>query len=231
MTDDYCLYLSSKKTVVISDLHLGLEGVLRSEGLSIPQYQKKVIVEKIKKIVEKYKPKKILVNGDFKHEFGKNLSQEWREISEILDFLSDKVKEIILIRGNHDNFLQTIAVHSNVPFKKYYKFEDSLFIHGHKRRKKEYKRLIIGHEHPFIKIRDKVGATLSLPCYLYSEELIVLPAFSPLASGTDMTAVERKDLLSPVLKDYDISRLKVVAIGNIGLLDFSKLGKLRKLKM
>ncbi|MEF8879888.1 MAG: metallophosphoesterase [Candidatus Thermoplasmatota archaeon] len=227
-TRDYALHLPKKNVVIISDLHLGVEGVLRSEGVSLPQYQKKIILERLKKILKKYKPETLIVNGDFKHNFGKNLWQEWREVNEITDFLREQT-EIILLRGNHDNFLKTIAVKNDIPFKQKYQIENIVILHGHKEKNIEKdKRKIIAHEHPFIKIRDKVGATLSSPCFLASENTVVMPAFSPVASGTNMITSEKKELLSPFLKKIMIEKFEVYAITDVGLLDFSSIGKLRK---
>ena len=216
--------------MVISDLHLGIEGALRSEGVSLPRYQKKIIIKNINKILERYNPEKLVINGDFKHEFGRNLRQEWREISDTLGMLSKKTN-VILIRGNHDNFLKTISSKFNIPVNSSYLIDDILITHGHMEVKEnfEFKKQIIAHEHPFIRLRDRIGAKLSLPCYLVSEDLAVTPAFSPLASGTDVIASEKNEYLSPVLKKYDIKKMRVWAITEAGLLDFSTIENLQKM--
>ncbi|MFQ5885542.1 MAG: metallophosphoesterase, partial [Thermoplasmata archaeon] len=104
---DYALYLKESKTAVIADLHLGYEGALHEEGVSIPRFQKGIMMDRIERIVERYRPRKLIINGDFKHEFSKNLSQEWDDVNDVLDFLVGEV-DIELTRGNHDNFLLTI---------------------------------------------------------------------------------------------------------------------------
>ena len=126
----YCLYIEEQNAVIIADLHLGYEGVLRSQGVMIPDYQKRVIKERLEKIIKKYEPDSIIINGDFKHEFGKNLRQEWREAKEMLEFLLQKSK-VILIKGNHDNFLKTIASKFDVPVKMQVEMEGIVIAHGH----------------------------------------------------------------------------------------------------
>lgn len=227
-TTDYCLHLPKHNTIIIADLHLGLEGVLRLDGVSIPQYQEKIITNRLNTIIDKYQPENIIVNGDFKHEFGKNLRQEWREVGKLLQHLSEE-HTVILIRGNHDNYLKTIASKHNVPMKMSHTIDDILITHGHK--KITHPKTIIAHEHPFIRLRDAVGAMLSLPCFLVSDDLIVMPAFSPLASGTDMTEAEKQDFLSPQLQRYNVDKLRVVAISEIGLLDFCDLKHIKKMKI
>ncbi|MEA2054000.1 MAG: metallophosphoesterase [Candidatus Thermoplasmatota archaeon] len=230
VTDDYCIYVPDEQTVIIADLHLGYEGVLRLQGVAIPKYQEKIIMERLKHIITKYEPETVIVNGDFKHEFGRNLRQEWREVSEVLSFLSEG-RKVVLIRGNHDNFLKTIASKFGMTIKWRYDLHGIAIAHGH--RSMEEKKMIIAHEHPSIHLRDRVGAMLSLPCYLISDEIIVMPAFSPLASGTDVSSADADDYLSPILRNLnvDINKFKVLAISDIGLLDFSTIEKLKTVRI
>ncbi|NIA10168.1 MAG: phosphoesterase [Nitrospiraceae bacterium] len=224
-TNDYCLNIPEERSVIIADLHLGYEGVLCMEGVAMPRYQGKVIMERLDNIMKRYGPEKVIVNGDFKHNFGRNLEQEWREVSNMLKFLC-RESEVVLIRGNHDNFLKTIASKFGVPIMDEYEVAGATISHGHRRI--EGKRIIIAHEHPSIKLRDEVGATISLPCYLFSDEIIVMPAFSPLASGTDVSSADAGDYLSPVLRGCDMDKFKVLAISEVGLLDFSTVGDIRR---
>jgi len=221
---DYALYLEKSKTVVIADLHLGYEGALHEEGVSIPRFQKRVMMDRIKRILERYEPRKLVINGDFKHEFSRNLSQEWKEVNEVLDFLVGKV-DIVLTRGNHDNYLMTILAKKGLDLKKKATSQKMTITHGHKDAKTEG-TLIIGHEHPSLQLRDEIGASIRLPCFLVSEKIIVLPAFTPLAAGTNVTSM---NFISPPLTDLDESKTRVVAIDDkMGLLDFQTLADLRR---
>ena len=224
-TDSYCLHMPAQNAIIIADLHLGYEGVLRMEGVAMPRYQEKVIMEKLSSIIKKYGPEKVIVNGDFKHNFGRNLKQEWQEVSNVLKFLCKK-GDVVLIRGNHDNFLKNIASKFDVTMADKYDIKGITIAHGHK--DVRGKKMIIAHEHPSIKLRDRVGATLSLPCYLFSDEIIVMPAFSPLASGTDVSSADAGDYLSPILKKHDMDEFRVLAISEAGLLDFSTVGNMKK---
>jgi len=219
----FAAYFPQEKIAVVADLHIGYEGVMQREGVMIPKYQKDVLLERLGRIIDAYKPEKMIINGDFKHEFGKNLRQEWREASEILDYLAEET-EILLVRGNHDNFLRTIASKFNVPVVNEYEIGGIKIAHGHK--KVEWNNLLLmAHEHPSIMLRDSVGATAKLPCFIVGEEIIVLPALSPLATGTDITS---DDYLSPILKERNLDSFEVYAISHNELLHFSKIGELKK---
>jgi putative SbcD/Mre11-related phosphoesterase len=216
LTKHYALWLENKECIVIADLHLGFEGVLFEEGFAMPRFQKDEMLKRLGKIIRKYKPRKIIINGDLKHEFSKNLPQEWNEVRDVLDYLENKV-ELRFTRGNHDNYLKTILSKRNLELPKKLTWKNVTFAHGHE--DLDWKNLlIIGHEHPSVRLTDKIGASIKVPCYLVGENIIVLPAFSPLAYGTDIT---QKRPISPPLKKIDFGKLKAYTIDEkIGLLDF-----------
>lgn len=215
----HALFLDDENLLVIADLHLGYEGALLEQGVSIPRFQKKVMMERLTRLLEKYEPSRILIDGDFKHEFSKNLVQEWEEVNEVLDFISDKA-DVELIRGNHDNFLRTILSKKGLDLSMTSSLGGYTFAHGHN--KISWKgSLVMGHEHPSLGLRDKIGATAKLPCFLVTRNVIVLPAFSPLALGTDVTTL---DFISPPLEGISADESHVYAIEEkTGLLDFGKL--------
>ena len=206
LTRYFMMYIEEYELAAMADFHLGYEDVMASKGLFLPHIQREYIMKMLEKIYEKYSPKKFLIDGDLKHEFSRNMPQEWKEIEEVIDYISER-SELIVVRGNHDNFLRSILRRRGVELKEEYRIGKFLFIHGHR----EHEILgttVIGHEHPSITLRDEIGSYVKLPCFLYSPELIVLPAVSIYASGTDIT---KNDFISPVLKKYE-KNMKVFAI-------------------
>lgn len=216
ITKHYALWLEEHECIVIADLHLGFEGVLFEEGFAMPRFQKKEMLKRLRKIMKIYRPKKLVINGDLKHEFSRNLPQEWDEVSEVLDYLEGKV-DLFLTRGNHDNYLKTILSKRGLNLPKTIKWKGLTFAHGHE--DLNWKGiLVMGHEHPSVKLTDEIGASIKVPCFLAGKDVIVLPAFSPLAYGTDITLM---DPISPPLEKVDFGDLKVYTIDdNIGLLCF-----------
>jgi putative SbcD/Mre11-related phosphoesterase len=214
-------------------LQLGEELYLAEEkGIFVPQVQLKEIKKELNDIFKKVKAKRILINGDLKHEFGEASRQEWREVIDFVEFLRKKVKEIIIVRGNHDNYLLNIASKINLQvFDPFYLEKGYLFTHGHKKISytKEFHTLIIGHEEPAIILKDGFDR-IKLPALLYGKmkngkRIICLPAFSYLSSGTEVNAVDKEDLLSPILReDVEIDDLEVIGIDKeAGALKFGKI--------
>jgi putative SbcD/Mre11-related phosphoesterase len=231
------IFIENLDLIVISDLQLGEELYLAEErGIFVPQVQLKEIKKELNAIFKKVKANRILINGDVKHEFGEASRQEWREVIELVEFLRKRVSEIIVVRGNHDNYLLNIASKINLRvFDPYYLEEGYLFTHGHKKISypKDFHTLIIGHDEPAIVLKEGFDK-IKLPALLYGKmkndkRIICLPAFSFLSSGTEINAVDKEDLLSPVLKeDVDIDELEVIGIDKeVGILKFGKLKYVR----
>ena len=107
------------KILVVGDFHIGYEEYLNKQGIFIPRFQIKDVKRRLKLILDKIKPKIIVINGDLKHEFGNISKQEWNDISELLNLMSEYGK-IILIQGNHDPILEPIANKKNLDLKKYF---------------------------------------------------------------------------------------------------------------
>ncbi len=99
------------------------------------------------------------------------------------------------MRGNHDNYLAAILAEYGIELKEKVEVGEYVVIHGH--REFEGDKIIMGHEHPAVKVRVR-GAMYTFPCYLVADSTkIVLPAFSPLMGGSD---VLRGEFLSPILQ-------------------------------
>ena len=130
VTRDFALFLRDERALVISDLHLGFEGALAEQGVSIPRFQRRVILERLGKMLDRVKAETVVIAGDFKHEFSKNLVDEWVEVKQVLRFLKDRVTPV-LVRGNHDNYLATITGDLGLKLQERADLGDVTIVHGH----------------------------------------------------------------------------------------------------
>jgi len=195
-------------TAIIADLHLGIENVVQDYGITVPRLQIREITRSVKSIVKRYGISRLVVAGDLKHEFGRNLPYEWDDVESFLETFTGMDVEIEIVRGNHDNFLATILSRYGVELKESVSVSGWTVAHGHTEINAE--RMIMGHEHPGIRIRSG-GGVYSYPCFLHVKErnIIVLPAFSPLTPGIDILNTD--SFLSPILK-VDIENVEVYAV-------------------
>jgi len=224
VTRDYALWFPREKALAISDLHLGYEGAMQEAGVAIPRRQKRVMLERLGRLLDRHQPETVIVNGDFKHEFSRNLEEEWKDVQDVLDFLHARTSPV-LVRGNHDNYLMQILSKKGLELKRKYTCGGFTFVHGHDDPGVSGP-IVLGHEHPAVKLRDDLGAVISLPAFAVHPDVILLPAFSPLALGVDVT---ERPKMSPLLADRDLSEAQVYAIDDtLGLLEFGSIGKLAR---
>ncbi len=225
---DLSVWLPKKKILILSDFHLGYEEYLHQKGILLPRFQAEEIIQRLKLIFQKVKPKIIVINGDLKHEFSKNLNQEWKEVLKVLEFIRNHCSKIILVKGNHDNYLQTIAAKMKIKVVEELIIENIFILHGDKIKPfpKSIKTILIGHEHPAISFREK-SKIERFKCFLRgkwrTKELIVMPSFNPLLEGTDIL---KEKLLSPFLTD--LSNFEVLAVGEKEIYNFGKVKRLVK---
>ena len=219
------LWIKEKSILIISDLHLGYEDYLRSKGILVPKFQIKETFLELKKILNKVNPEIIILNGDLKHEFGRISSQEWKDILALFDLLISNSKKVVVLKGNHDTILGPIAEKKKVEILPSYSFESTLIVHGDSLIETNSKRIIIGHEHPAVSLKDQ-SKTEKFKCFLKGKwkrrELIVMPSFNPLIEGTDIL---KERLLSPFLNK--LNDFKAFVVNKEEVFDFGKVKKLR----
>ncbi|MBI2582173.1 metallophosphoesterase [Candidatus Woesearchaeota archaeon] len=233
---DTALWFEAEKVLIINDLHIGYEESLHLKGVLVPRMQLEQIMDKLKAILLKTKPIKVIINGDLKHEFGKVLRQEWREVLHFLDFLLANVTEVIIIKGNHDPIIKPIADKKGILVVNECRIGETLIVHGDELVETDAKRIVIGHEHPAITIREG-SKWEKYKCFLKgswkgkvkdgtkdqknkkeAKELIAVPSFNPLLEGTD---VLKEEVLSPFLEN--IKNFEVYVVGERGVYFFGKI--------
>ena len=215
------LYISKYDAIIINDLHLGFEEALARgldysdkaakyfPGMIVPRIQLKKIKESLRNIYNLVKPRRIIINGDLKHAFDRLLRQERRETRELLEFILNDlgIKDLKIIRGNHDNFLRMILRDYGLELQRELEIdigsEKILVTHGHVDVDiTEYDAVIIGHEHPSL----RCFGTYKLPSFLFiptrtDNYVIVVPAIGPYQSGTTITP-SASEYLSPIIKKH-----------------------------
>jgi putative SbcD/Mre11-related phosphoesterase len=226
---DLALYLKKEKILIIADTHIGYEESLNKQGILIPRTAFKDLIIRIEKILKKLpKLKKIIINGDIKHEFGKISETEWRNTLKFIDFLGKYSDEMILIKGNHDKILLPIAQKRDIKIVDSFKIDNILILHGDKAPNKDQlkniKTVLIGHEHPAVTIRDS-SRQEKYKCFLrgrYQKKvLIVQPSFNLVTEGTD---ISQEKVISPLLRQ-DLSDFEVFVVSD-RIYQFGKLKNL-----
>ena len=232
------LYHSGLDLLVVSDIHLGLEGTMTADGNYVPKFQLDELLEDLQQAQKLTEASRILVNGDLKNEFTTSRFTERNEIKDFLGFLDENFEETIIIEGNHDAFVDATANKYDLDVKKYHLEDGVLFTHGHISvdeldLEDDFETMVIGHEHPALRLEDDIGIKEKIPCFLYGElneggNIIVLPAFAKVSRGNDINYIPQRELLAPVLRNrVKFGELKALGVSREGgLFEFPEIRKL-----
>jgi len=207
-------YIKSLDAIVMSDLHLGIEGALANEGIYLPMSISESTIRLVKRVLEDYEPRRVVFAGDVKHGFGLLNTSEWVHVRNLFRDLSENY-DVLVVRGNHDNYLGVLLSRYDIPFVERFDEDVYTIIHGHTKPRRLNEVVIIGHEHPSISLRDDVGVKYKFKCFLWGEmgghKLLVLPSVGELATGATINIYE-EERLSPLMKEVDITNFKAYAI-------------------
>jgi len=218
-----------KDSLIIADLHIGIGYDLWKDGITIPE-QTKEMQKRIVDLIKKTKAKELIILGDIKHKVPGLSWEERREIPELLDALSERIK-VVIVPGNHDDRLKSLVDVKIEPATGIVRQEYGL-LHGHTKPGKQLSRcrsLIIGHNHPIINFKDDLGVVTSRQVWIIGSdghrEIILMPHFNPIIGGWPINEMKsEKELLGPVAKSIDLKHAKAF------LLDGTDLGEVKDLR-
>lgn len=229
ITNDKCLILDEGPTLVIGDLHLGYERALENDGVYLPRINTDSIRDALNDIISRYEPQRTVLLGDIKHDFRHAGREEREQVRSIVSLISE-ASETVMIKGNHDNFIQNVVNDMGVLAVDYVDVMGYRLEHGHEDSGR--RPVIIGHEHPSVRIRGSVSSNLKLLCFVHAEEdgVIVIPPFSPFASGNDLYA-DGDCVMAPALKSSNYADARIYGVTDMGLMDLGTLRSLSDIKI
>jgi len=221
----------TQSTLLISDLHLGLEKEMAKKGFSLPPYSMKM-VGRIRDLAERYQATRLAVLGDVKHTLGKVEDIDWGVVPWFFDTMLDLFEAVDVVPGNHDGNIRTVLP----PRVKLHPSQGTVIgqgrgrvglAHGHAWPSEEAiatKNLVIGHSHFTYEMRDALGsrtresgwvsATYDVPLLMKGAgyrsntkgegKLTVMPPFNRMVGGQPINR-SKSFQFGPVLSSKSVS--------------------------
>lgn len=233
-----CLFIESggKKILAIGDLHLGQEEAMNKTGVFVTRGMFGEMIAELDKVFSEIGGNKeideVVLLGDVKHDFGTILRQEWSDVSGLFDYLGERAKKIVIVKGNHDTIIEPIASERRIKVVDYYVSGEMAFLHGDRDFKeiwdKKIKMWVVGHGHPAVKLRDAGEVRVEkYKCFLVGKfrgkEIVIVPSFSEVSVGSDP-----RDEGIKLAWEFDYDRFDVFVVGeDLKALSFGRLGKLK----
>ncbi len=222
---------SGENTLLVSDLHLGLEKEMAKKGFRLPAYSVKM-VERVRDIAERYRTTRLAVLGDVKHTVGKVEDIDWGVVPWFFDTMLDLFESVEVVPGNHDGSIRTVLPQRVV----LHPSQGTVLgrgkgrvgvAHGHAWPSEEAiatKNLVIGHSHFTYEMRDQLGSRAREAVWVSASydvaelmegagyksrakgkgKLVVMPPFNRLVGGQPINR-SKSFAFGPVLSSRSVS--------------------------
>jgi putative SbcD/Mre11-related phosphoesterase len=204
--------LTVGNTLVISDLHIGIETHLMKKGFHIVSRTEEMYdtIERISGDCNR-----LIVLGDVKDAVPGSSKQEYREIPDFFERLYEKFDIVDVVRGNHDtNIEEFLPPKVRIRPASGMVLDGVGYIHGHTWPSKDVMccdTLVMAHNHPAVLFRDGVGKQMTEPCWLrgdfvsgneeyetFPKHFIIVPAFNRMLGGSPVNVIGGK-FLGPMM--------------------------------
>ena len=245
ITDYPAAYIPEIKTLVVTDIQIGLEHELYKQGIVIqPQAEK--FVGLLNKLIKLTRAKQLVILGDLKHKVPGISLRETSQLPKFFEKIS--LKKIILCKGNHDtDFEDLIPNYVKIYGSIGCRIKNYGFFHGHgwpSKRIMECDFLFMGHLQPGIEFQDNFGHRLIEQIWIKTEmnvekikikyglqrtgklELTIVPAFNPLLGCAIINKLLPEDYVGPFFQNHIIDLKE----SHIYLLDGTHIGQLKDFK-
>ncbi|MDV3244229.1 MAG: metallophosphoesterase family protein [Nitrososphaerales archaeon] len=222
---------SGGSTLLISDLHLGLEKEMARKGFRVPSYTMKM-VDRIRNISESHRSDRIVILGDVKHSVGRVEDIDWGVVPWFFETMLDLFPAVEVVPGNHDGNIRTV-----LPQRVKLHPSDGVVIgkgrtrvgvaHGHawpSEKAIQTRNLVIGHSHFTYEMKDNLGARSREAVWVFAKydvaqmsakagyrsrvkgegELRVMPPFNRMVGGQPINRKKSFEF-GPVLSSGAIS--------------------------
>lgn len=202
--------------MVVADLHVGIEAQLRRSGFNLPSQMPKMsaALESLSGMA-----KNLMILGDLKHRIPSVGHQEDKEIRELLSRMLASYKRVVFVAGNHDGGISTTLPEGCEALSSRGTVVGAVgLFHGHVWPSEDVMAadtVVMAHIHPAVLMVDSLGTRSSEKCWVratFSEDkvkeryhscpgqLVVVPAFNPLLTGTPVNA-DTGSILGPLFKN------------------------------
>ena len=201
VSPERCLFWEEENTLIVADLHLGKSGHFRKSGIAVPQSIYKADLQRLIAQLYLFKAERLIIVGDLTHStINKELDlfKKWRKDFSLL--------HIDLVKGNHDILEDGWYNEADIKVSSWKLAAGSfIFLHDIKARKKltedETKLYAFtGHLHPGISLKGQGKQLLHFPCFYFTKEHCVLPAFSRF-TGTYKVMPQKNEVVYALMEN------------------------------
>jgi len=183
-----------KKSLIITDIHIGFENSLASNEIFIGKNSTiNETIQELLEIIDTENPDSVILLGDIKSSIKSISRNEWDEVPMFFKKIREKC-DVILVPGNHDVNIQKLVLDNISMISSTGMVEENILLtHGHTMPSENFShvdKIIMGHIHPIFFQEDSVinGQRVWLSIKTEKEnifpnksgelEIIIIPSFN-----------------------------------------------------
>ena len=215
-----------KKSLVITDLHLGFENALSLNNVFLGKNKTVTeITKEIELIIDKTKPDSLILLGDVKSGINSITKTEWETVPAFFENIT-KLIDTVLVPGNHDaNIEKLIPNEISLASSKGIIVDDILLTHGHTMPSENFSQIntiVMGHIHPVFFEKESLINGERVWVSIISDkqkifhsksgelELIILPSFNRYFYATQKKFYKKS--ISPIIEKIDVMQAKILRL-------------------
>ena len=103
---DRAVFLPDADALVLADVHLG-RGV--ASTVEAPIDAAEAVVDRLESLLDRFEPREVVVAGDLLHSFSRLPLTVRRTVDALAAAVDDANADLIVVAGNHDTMLETVA--------------------------------------------------------------------------------------------------------------------------
>ncbi len=197
LTSERGIFWEKERALILSDLHFGKTGHFRKNGIGVPQAVYKEDLQRMVELISFFKPTKLIAVGDLFHSADNLELQLFSKIRAVFSKM-----QLILVKGNHDVLDKSWYHQNNIELtNRNYTLSGFHFVHDPLDIPSGNTEFYFsGHLHPSVSISGIGKQILHFPCYYFTENTGILPAFSKF-SGTAKVKKKKNNRIFAIVEN------------------------------
>jgi DNA ligase-associated metallophosphoesterase len=201
------VWIDSLRVLLLADIHLGKASHFRKSGIPIPEQVHDLDFQRLGKLIHDYSPKDVYFLGDLFHS---SWNEQWEDLGAFLPQFSGSTFHLVL--GNHDILPAEKYQDTNLQVYRNAVVLESFLLSHEPTTPPPGLLNICGHIHPGILLKGKAKQSVRIPCFHYSEDILVLPSFGNF-TGLFLINGKKTDYVWGVAEERVIPILSPTVIG------------------
>ena len=207
LLSEKAVWIDSLRILLLADIHLGKASHFRKSGIPIPEQVHDLDYQRLEELIQRYSPKDVYFLGDLFHS---SWNEQWEDLGAFLPHFPRSTFHLVL--GNHDILPAEKYRDTSLQVYRNAVVLESFLLSHEPTTPPQGLLNICGHIHPGILLKGKAKQSVRIPCFHYSENVLVLPSFGNF-TGLALIKGQKNDLIWGIAEDRLIPILSPTVIG------------------